>query len=80
LTVTTTGRGTLDVYRCSALIAALAAAAAAGWSCTPGPDNLSSTQSHKLHITTVITSAKEVMWSSLFVCLLATLRKNFPTD
>ena len=27
-----------------------------------------------------LTSAKEVMFSSLFVCLLATLRKNFRTD
>ena len=27
-----------------------------------------------------ITSAKKVVLSSLFVCLLATLRKNFPTD
>jgi len=27
-----------------------------------------------------VTSTKEVMFSSLFVCLLATLRKNFQTD
>jgi len=30
--------------------------------------------------TDFITSAKEVMFSSLFVCLLATLRKNVRTD
>jgi len=30
--------------------------------------------------TVIITSAKEVMFSSLFVCLLATFRKNFRTD
>jgi len=29
---------------------------------------------------TFITSAKEDMFSSLFVCLLATVSKNFPTD
>jgi len=31
-------------------------------------------------IITIITSAKEVIFSSLSVCLLATLRKNFQTD
>ena len=31
-------------------------------------------------ILALITSAKEVVFSSLSVCLLATLRKNFQTD
>jgi len=33
-----------------------------------------------LHNDIFITSAKEVVFSSLFVCLLATLHKNFQTD
>jgi len=45
--------------------------------------SMSSMHAYILNFHTVVTSAKEVMFSSLFVCLsvclLATLRKNFWT-